>query len=685
MKKIANAADAPEEGARRLTVAQIGSAPFPYDLIASPREGTVAWVYNERGARNIWIARPGGSRAWAARRLTRYIGDDGNTISGLAWSGDGQTLFYTRGGVWWNGELPVNPSSRPEGPRGGGVWALPVAGGAPRPIGAGWAPAPSPKGDTIVFLREGQPWVGRAKSTTKVRPLFVDRGRVRELTWSPDGRRLAFVSTRAAYGIVGLYDFAAKSIRWVCPGIDQDCYPTWSPDGRRLAFIRTPAEPEVPFTCRRDGTPWEIWVADATTGRGRAIWRANQGVGSRFRLLFNSRSSLFWGAGDNLMFPWETGGWVRLYRISAAGGSAEPLTPGESEVFGATLSADRSRLIYSSNAGDLDRRHIWELSLTGGSPRQLTSGDGIEDLPVIGMRDWIFALRGEARVPLRPIEVTEGGMTDLAPRAIPADFPMADLVAPQLVTFPAADGLVIHGQLFVPKRRAGKRPAVLFFHGGPTERQMFAAWDPFETHCHLYESCQYLANHGYEVLSVNYRGGAGYGFEYRESPGFGAGGASELADIIGAAKYMQSRPSVDPKRLGVWGGSYGGRMTLLALAAAPEYFAAGVSYAGIYDWLTMPELKSRGSAIDAVTARLAHESGAAARVEGWRAPVLLMLADADPIVAVDQTQALAARLRRQGIPVDILMIPDEVHFLLRSGSWNQVFTATKDYFDLHLG
>lgn len=704
MKKTATAAGASGQAARRLSMAQIASAPFPYDLIASPRDGTVAWVYNERGARNIWIARSGRSGAYCARRLTRYTEDDGNTISGLAWSGDGQTLFYTRGGVWWNGELSVNPRSLPEGSRGGAVWALPLTGRSPRRLGEGWAAAPSPKGDTVVFLRSGQPWVARVQGRAQAAPLFIDRGKVGALTWSPDGRRLAFVSARAEHQIVGVYDLAAKSIRWICPGIDQDFYPTWSPDGNRIAFIRIASEPEVPFTCRRARMPWEVWVADAATGQGRAIWRAKEGVGSGFRLLFNSRSSLFWGTGDMLVFPWEGTGWVRLYGLPAAGGPAELLTPGESEVFGAALSADRTRVVFSSNEGELDRRHIWELSLKSGRQRQLTFGEGIEDLPAIGMRGRTFALRGEACVPLRPVEITEGGMVDLAPRAIAANFPSADLVVPQLVTFEAADGLVIHGQLFVPKERpngepgtepgsgAGgrpgkhpaKRPAVLFFHGGPTERQMFAAWDSFETHSHLYESCQYLANHGYEVLSVNYRGGAGYGFEYREPPGFGAGGASELKDIIAAAIYMRSRPTVDPKRLGVWGGSYGGRMALLALAAAPQYFAAGVSYAGIYDWLLMPEFKSRKAAIDPAAAQLAHESGAVAHMDGWRAPVLLMLGAADPIVEVDQTTALAARLRKKGIPLETLVFPDEVHFLLRSEAWNEVFTAARDYFDRHL-
>lgn len=681
----AGAMAASSHATRPLSIAQIAGAPFPYGLTASPTDGAVAWIYNERGARNIWVAQPGPRGAYSARRLTPYTADDGEVISNLVWNGDGKTLFYTRGGVSWNAEIPVNPLSLPSGPQAGAVWAVSLDGGVPRRMGEGTMPAPSPKGDVVVFLHGGQPWVTPSHGASAPAPLFVDRGRVASLTWSPDGTRLAFVSDRPAHSIVGVYDFATKSIQWIAPGIDYDIDPIWSPDGRRIAFVRTPSDPVVPFTSNREGTPWEIWVADAATGQGARIWRAAPGIGSRFRLLFNSRDSIFWGAGDRVVFPWEVTGWVRLYSIAAAGGEPVLLTPGESEVFGAQLSSDRSHLVYSSNQGDLDRRHIWQLSVAHGRPRQVTHGDGVEDMPAITVDNRIFALRGEARVPLRPVQVRDEGMIDLAPDAMPKDFPSNDLVVPQLVTFKAADGSTIHGQLFIPNGRTAPGPALLFFHGGPTDRQMFAAWDPFETHSHLYESSQYLANHGYVVLSVNYRGGAGYGFEYREPPRFGAGGASELSDIVAAAKYMQSRPDVAPKRLGVWGGSYGGRMTLLALAEAPQYFAAGASYSGIYDWVTMPEFAANGTRPgNEAAVKLAYDSGPVAHMDQWRAPVLLMLGDADPIVNIEQTTALAAALRSRKIPVDVLVIPDEVHFLLKDSSWNRVFEATRHYFDKHL-
>ena len=122
----ATAMAAAQHAARPLAMAQIASAPFPYDLTASSTDASVAWVYNERGARNVWIAQSGPHGRYSARRLTPYTADDGNVISTLAWNGDGKTLFYTRGGVWWNGELPVNPMSLPRGPQAGAVWAVSI-------------------------------------------------------------------------------------------------------------------------------------------------------------------------------------------------------------------------------------------------------------------------------------------------------------------------------------------------------------------------------------------------------------------------------------------------------------------------------------------------------------------------------------------------------------------------------
>lgn len=663
-----------------LTIERITSAPFPSQMVAAPKGSAVAWVYNERGARNVWVSERQG-RAYVSRRVTAYSGDAGIDINELTWSADAHQLFYTLGGDD-NGLLAVNPLSRASGPVPGEIWSVSVDGGEPKRLARGTQPTPSPKSDSLVFSNNGQPFLLRTAQAGEAEPLFRDQGEVAQLSWSPDGSKLAFVSQRTRHSMVGVFDMAKKSITWMSPGIDADQSPTWSPDGRRLAFIRAEWDELPSYVVAHDkGNPWEIWVGDGESGQASPVWRAQPGLGSHFRELFNSPQTLFWATADQLVFPWEVTGWLRLYALSLRpGASARLLTPGEAEIFGAVLSDDRRHLLFSSNLGDLDRRHIWSVSLDGGPAHPLTRGTGVEDFPVETADHSVLALRGGAREPIRPTLVGSGGMSDLEPTAIPADFPSAALVDPQPVTFPAADGLTLHGQLFVPKAAGSRRPALLFFHGGPTNRQTFPSWDPFETHTHLYEANQYLANNGYVVLSVNYRGGSGYGLAFRTARGFGAGGASELNDIIGAAKYLASRPEVDPKRMGVWGGSYGGRMASLALAAAPEYFAAGVDIAGVNDWLKMPELSSASESV----ANLAYQSSAIAHVDQWRAPVLLVHADTDPIVPFAETTELAQALRTRGIPVETLVIPDEVHFLLRHDSWNRVFVRMRQFLDERL-
>ena len=162
--------------------------------------------------------------------------------------------------------------------------------------------------------------------------------------------------------------------------------------------------------------------------------------------------------------------------------------------------------------------------------------------------------------------------------------------------FPAADGLKLHGQLFLPSgARAGERhPAVVFFHGG-SRRQMLLGWHYMQYYHNAYALNQYLASRGYIVLSVNYRSGIGYGMEFREALNYGATGASEFNDVLGAGLYLRSRPDVDPARIGLWGGSYGGYLTALGLARASDLFACGVDFHGVHDWnLEVPAHAPRG-------------------------------------------------------------------------------------------
>src|SRR5258708_19451988 len=147
----------------------------------------------------------------------------------------------------------------------------------------------------------------------------------------------------------------------------------------------------------------------------------------------------------------------------------------------------------------------------------------------------------------------------------------------------------------------------------------------------MYAFHQYLAAEGYIVLAVSYRGGTGYGLNYREADNLGPGGSSELNDLLGAITYLRGRQDVDSHRLGIWGPSYGGLMTALGLARASDAFAAGVDYAGIHNWSTF--LSSVGDPIDGADAnRRAVESSPIATIDQWHSPVLLVQADNDGAV-----------------------------------------------------
>src|SRR5262249_48543389 len=390
--------------------------------------------------------------------------------------------------------------------------------------------------------------------------------------------------------------------------------------------------------------PWAIYVAD-TTGDGKQIWRSGDQENDSFSGL-GSDAFWQWGANDRLLFPSEKDGWMHLYSVSANGGAVEALTPGNFEVENVALSNDRSFVVFSTNKSDIDRRHLWWVKVDGGAPRQITAGDGIEMYPVLFDNDRRVAFfHSTARDPFMPFTARADGsnLKPLAPQSLPRDFPSARLVVPEQVIFKAADGTEIHGQLFKPASAAGKLPALVFMHGGPV-RQMLLGWHYLYYYHNSYAMNQYLASRGYMVLSVNYRSGIGYGRAFRLAQHRGARGASEYQDVVAGAKYLRSRDDVDSRRIGLWGGSYGGYLTALGLARDSEIFRAGVDFHGVHDW----SVQVAGLRVPTDTAernRVARESSPISSVDKWKSPVLLIHGDDDRNVEFAQTVNLVRLLR----------------------------------------
>lgn len=681
---------------RGFSLQQVMSAPFNSELVAAPAKGRLAWLSDVEGKRNIWIAAPSANgSSYVPHQITKYADDDGQEISGLVWSPDAESIVYVRGGSTDDPEkMSPNPAHFPTGAEQD-VWLVLLGesldGGTPRKIGAGHSPVFSTQGDAVAWVLKGQIWYQKLDDpNAKPAQLLHMFGNCRSLTWSPDGSKLAFVSDRRSHSLISVYSFSSNTLSYLDPGTDHDRYPMWSPDSREIAFIRIPYFKNEHFDApQRTGQPWSIRVADAATGNGREIWKATEGPGSVFREVVADHQ-VFWGADNRLAFPWEGDGWTHLYSISAQGGTATPLTPGNFEVEDVSLSSDRKTIVYSSNQNDIDRRHVWKVAVSGGNPVALTHGTGIETAPVVSSDDRTVAvLRSDARIPIRPAVLTSlGQIRDLAPQTIPSDFPAAQLVVPQQVIYSGTDGMRIHGQLFLPADAANcvRHPAVVFVHGG-SQRQMLLGWHSMGYYSNSYAMNQYLVSRGYIVLSINYRSGIGYGLNFREALQYGPTGGSEFRDVEGTGLYLRSRCDVEPMHIGIWGGSWGGYLTALALARASGLFAAGVDMSGVHDWNIDHPANFSISDTDANTSarwQLAWESSPLASVDTWRSPVLLIQGDDDREVPFLQTVQLAAALRQRKVEVQELIFPDEVHDFLLHRHWVAAYAATADFFDQHL-
>jgi len=674
----------PMRAQQSFTLEQVLSAPFPSDLTAAKSAPRIAWVLDEKGKRNIYVAE---APDFKARRLTSYMEEDRQELSALQFSADANTIVYTRGGGKNRTGQSPNPTSNPAGAEEA-VFQISWRGGDPQKIDAGHGGEISNKG-ICAYLRDGELWLAPLDGKEKPVQLFV-RGANAEHHWSTDGSKLAFVSGRGDHSFIGIYDVSSKTVRFVAASVDTDSNPQWSADGKQLAFIRRPAvprdTPEGYFIEPDRPHPWTIWVADVATLNAKEIWHSGRELQDSFPYMANDTGGgvIHWAADNKIVFASEQDGWQHLYSLPVAGGTPKLLTPGSCEVEQWSFSLEGKTIFFNSNCNDVDRRHLWSVTTAGDAPQQISNGQGIEWRPTaIPATDSLVYLASDAqhtaRTLVRRIADSRAVPQPLAVETWPADFPADRLVVPQQIVFKSADGLDIHGQLFLPKdlRPGEKRPGILFFHGG-SMRQMLLGWHYMYYYSNSYAMNQYLASRGYVVLSVNYRSGIGYGRAFREAPGRAGRGASEYQDVVAAGKYLQSRGDVNPVRIGLCGGSYGGYLTALGLARNSDLFAAGVDLHGVHDW---PTDNWDGKNIPSELTKLAHDSSPVTSVDSWKSPVLFIHGDDDRNVYFAQTVDLVARLRERGIHIEQLVFPDEIHDFLLHQSWSKAYHATSDFFD----
>ncbi|WP_158600236.1 S9 family peptidase [Fibrisoma montanum] len=679
-------------GPSRYSIEDVLSAPYCAGLVGEPQAGRIAWVSAQEGIRTVFVHNV---RSGQTTALTNYQTDDGQDISDLHISADGRWLAFVRGGAKNSEGVSPNPTSSPAGAEQA-VYLLPTDGSrAPVRVSPGNQPVFSPTGKRLLFVQGGQVYLAEIPGLSADKPvnapvrLFTARGSQSDVTWSPDGGRVLFSSVRGYHNFIGVYDLSRKVITWLAPGVDRDQSPVWSPDGSQVAFIRVPGKKHGEMENVQGGHRFAIWVADVATGEGRTLWQSPADDGG-FAQDYPAEP-LRWTASNKLLFFSEHEGWMHLYALSPTGGKLTDMTPGAAEAEETAVPADGRYVYYSTNLNDIDRRHIWRVALTDAgpvTPEPLTTGTGIETDPVV-VGDQLFyrSASWNRSTGIAKRRVGDSSQTLLFPAEPAPRFPTMALTEPKQIVFKAADGVEVHAQLFLPNSTSQTpRPALVFMHGGPM-RQMLLGWHYRGSYyANAYAMNQYLASQGYVVLSVNYRAGIGYGRAFRRADRQGPRGASEYQDILAAAKYLQSRPDVNPLKIGLWGGSYGGYLTALGLARNSDLFACGVDIHGVHDWAWRGNHFSPGGgwAIGEAEAKVAFESSPAFNLDFWRSPCLFVHADDDRNVTFAETVDLVQKLRDKGVPTEVLIFPDDVHSFLLHKNWVRTYQALDVFFRKHL-
>jgi len=678
----------------RLTIDALIDIKHPSNPVWSRDSKQVAFMWERAGVSNLYVVPADASTKPVA------ITTDGQPVAAVVWSADSKLIYFTRGGVLMR--------------------VVPDGAHAPEPAGfPGRNIVFSPDGASIAYL-EGNDIHVRALGNNADRVVTTAAGPATGLNWTADGLRLSFTIGGGRGQTIRhdkTPDYSGVKIIYTTnenvQGTPGDTYVVPVAGGtparanlggggpgrggtRWIDATRLVTDRQSPDFKRRG-----IYIVDTTTGEQTLV---QEDVKTTFWSIVGGASpgSQVSPGGKWISFLSDRDGWDHIYVAAAKGGPPIQITRGQFEAWRPTWSPDGTRIAFDSNEGpNPGSRHIGvaliDPSVTAAArPRMVTSGRGADVQPVWSPDGQKLVYQHSdpqnsadlyvidaVKVGAKPVRLTD---------SMPAGIDKTQLVEPQLIRYPGPDGQPVPAYLFVPKtlNRAVKHPAIVWIHGDGVN-QNYDGWHVQRNYAVYYSVHQYLLQKGYVVIAPDYRGSIGYGAAWREGVYMDVGG-KDFRDAALAANYLKTLPYVDSNRLGVWGLSYGGFFTLLAVTEYPTMYRAGINVAGVADYAMYYEDPYHGAWTESRIGRpeqnpeVYAQASPVSHIDKLVRPLLVLHGTADVNVPYLHSVKLVdeALKKGKGDLVEFMTYPGEFHYFTREHVLRDAWSRVERFFAAHL-
>ena len=683
----------------KLTIEQLIEIKHPSNPVWSPDGKHVVFTWDRAGVGNLYVANADGHGQPQA--LTSF--PEGQ-VEGAFWNEDGDTVYF---------------------PHDGDLWQVPVSVGIPKPVWSkqdrGTDIVPSPDSRRVAFVRgnptpsegnqRGSDLIIRWLSDGTESTVAHDDVSIRGIVWSPDGASVAYTGgSKIVHHDESPAYSGAKIIYRVSEYVRGQMYALRLAGGKPIA-ISKPGEygglawidpTHLVFDGEsEDFKKYFIYLADASSGSTRAIHEIDE---EKFWSIpdWGEAGAQPWPSpnGKWIAFLSDQDGWDHIYVMAASGGDAVQITKGHFEAWRPAWSHDSTRIAFDANLEDHPGDRAIGIASIGDDPARatityITTGPGTNIEP-----HWS---EGDGRLVYQHTDTrnsadffTIGTNTGAQPvrltDSMPAGIDRSRFIEPQFVHYLGPDGQQVPGWLFVPKNldRTKKHPAIIWIHGDGVN-QNYDGWHVQRNYAVYYSFHQYLLQQGYVVFAPDYRGSIGYGRDWRNGVYMDVGG-KDAKDAWMSANYLKTLPYVDSDRIGVWGLSYGGFFTLIAMTDQPKLFRAGVDVAGVVDYVMYYSDPYHG---DWTASRIGTpqqnpqvyaNASPISHIDRLERPLLVLHGTSDVNVPYLESVWLIdeAIKKGKGQLLSYMMYPGEFHYFTRAHVLLDAWHRVDDFFAFHL-